>query len=505
MAPSNPETTDSMDITIGIDDSLAAPLPIEAQAGAPGVSSTEVTIADLTQRSLEKARVSKQLDRGDHSRCQRRTDERSDEATITTTTVVTVPEEIYNRLSLSISAGERSPATTINALASADASIIVADETLGIIVKRKDEEKGIVNSVVIDPGEGFPDGGRKAWLCVLGTWLCLFSAFGLMNAIGVFQAYYKAYLLPQYTDSQLSWIMGFYLFFVFAGGVFAGTIFDIYGPTYLIIGGTICLPFGMVLISISTKYWHLLLAQSFLVGGGTAMTFYASIGSVTTWFYHRRAMAIGIASTGGGVGGIFFPLVMSHLLRHLGFAWTTRLFGLVYLGTLSLACVLVKSRLTHAKSLKARRIVLFDFAAFKEPAWSFFGTGCFVQLLGLWGPINYLASFALANGFSASMAFYMIAFLNGGSIFGRALPGILGDRFGRITMFIIFSTISGILILAMWSQLHSQAGIISFAILYGFSSGAFLSIYAACAAQLTKNVAIIGQRLGTLNVLTAIS
>ncbi|TGJ72508.1 hypothetical protein EYR41_004398 [Orbilia oligospora] len=510
MAISYSESTKgSMDISVRVDDGQISPIPVEAQIDAAAVSSTKVIIADLAQRNIEKIRVSKEMERNnEHARCSNSVEEHNNGATntTTTTTIITVPEGMYSRLSLSLSAGERSPATTINALASTNASIIVADDTQGIIVKKRDEEKGVVESVVIDPGEGFPDGGRKAWLCVLGTWLCLFSAFGLMNAIGVFQAYYKAYLLPEYTDSQLSWIMGFYLFFVFAGGVFAGTIFDIYGPTYLIIGGTFCLPFGMVLISISTKYWHLLLAQSFLVGGGTAMTFYASISSVTTWFYHRRAMAIGIASTGGGVGGIFFPLVVSHLLHYLGFAWTTRLFGLVYLATLSIACILVKSRLTHAKSLKARRIVLFDFAAFKEPAWSFFGAGCFVQLLGLWGPINYLASFALANGFSASMAFYMIAFLNGGSIFGRALPGLLGDRFGRITMFIIFSTISGFLILAMWSQLHSQAGIIAFAILYGFSSGAFLSIYAACAAsQLTKNVSIIGQRLGTLNVLTAIS
>ncbi|KAK6355916.1 hypothetical protein TWF718_000295 [Orbilia javanica] len=505
MATSSEEVTgSSMDTTISTDESQILPLQTEAQASTTGVSSTRVIITELTQENIEKTRSPKETERkGEQTNSHY--DGRDNETT--NTTVIMVPGDIYNcrRLSLSLSAGERSPATTINALASTDTSIIVADDIKGIMIKGSDEEKGVEEGVVVDPGEGFPDGGRRAWLCVLGTWLCLFSAFGLMNAIGVFQAYYKAYLLPEYTDSQLSWIMGFYLFFIFAGGVFAGTIFDIYGPTYLIIGGTVCLPFGMILISISTKYWHLLLAQSFLVGGGTAMTFYASISSVTTWFYHRRAMAIGIASTGGGVGGIFFPLVVSHLLHYLGFAWTTRLFGLVYLATLSIACMLVRSRLTHAKSLKARRIVLFDFAAFKEPAWSFFGAGCFVQLLGLWGPINYLASFALANGFSASMAFYMIAFLNGGSIFGRALPGILGDRFGRITMFIIFSTISGILILAMWSQLHSQAGIIAFAILYGFSSGAFLSIYAACAAQLTKDVAIIGQRLGTLNVLTAIS
>ncbi|KAK6332898.1 hypothetical protein TWF696_002917 [Orbilia brochopaga] len=417
--------------------------------------------------------------------------------------------DIDPEASLSTTA-DSSSATTIKVLESTNTSILVADDIRIVVQQKEDEESSCAASpevltFVARPDEGFPDGGRRAWLCVLGTWLCLFSAFGLMNAIGVFQAYYKQYLLPQYTESQLSWIMGSYLFVIFAGGVLAGTIFDIYGPRYLIIGGTMCLPFGMVLISISTQYWHLILAQSLLVGGGTAMTFYASISSVTTWFYHKRAMAIGIASTGGGVGGIFFPLVMSQSLRQFGFAWTTRLFGLVYLISLGIACFLVRSRLTHAKSLKARKIVLFDFAAFKEPAWSFFGIGCFVQLLGLWAPINYLASFALANGFSATMAFYMIAFLNGGSIFGRALPGILGDRFGRITTFIVFSTISGAFILTMWSQVHSRAGIMAFAILYGFSSGAFLSIYAACAAQLTKNVAIIGQRLGTLNVLTAIS
>ncbi|KAF3909893.1 hypothetical protein ABW21_db0208328 [Orbilia brochopaga] len=357
-------------------------------------------------------------------------------------------------------AANSSPATTIKVLASTDNSIIITDD-IQVIIEQKEEEDAdrptILQDFMARPDEGFPDGGNRAWLCVLGTWLCLFSAFGLMNAIGVFQAYYKQYLLPQYTESQLSWIMGSYLFVIFAGGVLAGTIFDIYGPKYLIIGGTMCLPFGMILISISTQYWHLILAQSLLVGGGTAMTFYASISSVTTWFYHRRALAIGIASTGGGVGGIFFPLVMSQSLRRFGFAWTTRLFALVYLISLGVACLLVRSRLTHAKSLKARKIVLFDFAAFKEPAWTFFGIGCFVQLLGLWGPVNYLASFALANGLSTTMAFYMIAFLNGGSIFGRALP-------------------------AMWSQVHSKAGIIAFAVLYGFSSGAFLSIYAACAA-----------------------
>ncbi|EPS45184.1 hypothetical protein H072_816 [Dactylellina haptotyla CBS 200.50] len=408
MSSPNQTTESPTAVTIGINSYATRTIlqeNLDINTHTAGFASTELTTADRKQRDLEAAKVSVDL------------------TTNLPETSLALSDETHTRLSFSASEG--SPATTIDLLASADASILIVDDTKEIIIKREDKENGVADTVAIDPSQGFPDGGRRAWLCVFGTWLCLFSAFGLMNAIGCFQAYYKAYLLPQYSDSQLSWVIGFYLFFVFAGGVFAGTIFDIYGPTHLIIGGTICLPFGMILISISTKYWHLLLAQSLLVGGGTAMTFYASIGSVSTWFYHRRAMAIGIASTGGGVGGIFFPIVMSRLLHIIGFAWTLRLFGLVYLITLSIACLLVKSRLAHPKSLKARRIVLFDFAAFKEPAWSFFGAGCFVQLLGLWGPINYLASFALANGFSPTMAFYLIAFLNGGSVFGRALPGTL--------------------------------------------------------------------------------
>ncbi|EWC44168.1 hypothetical protein DRE_06993 [Drechslerella stenobrocha 248] len=404
---------DLADVIIVLDDGSFSSQRLIAAADAPDSVSDQVVVAGLSQNELEKYQTSAGLVHEQQHRDPDLGSPHDDQD---------VDLEAYMA-----AVGDKSPATTIDMLASTDTSILVTDDIKSVVQDKGDDEEcgnSVEITAVPSPGEGFPDGGKRAWMCVLGTWLCLFSGFGLMNAIGVLQAYYKQYLLPQYTESQLSWIVGFYLFFIFAGGVLAGTVFDIYGPTYLIVGGTICLPFGMVLISISTEYWHLLLAQSVLVGGGTAMTFYASISSVTTWFYHNRAMAIGVASTGGGAGGIFFPLMMSRLLHVLGFAWTTRLFGLVYLISLSVACLLVRSRLEHAKSRKARRIVLFDFAAFKEPAWSFFGAGCFVQLLGLWGPINYLASFALANGFSATTAFYMIAFLNGGSIFGRALPGI---------------------------------------------------------------------------------
>lgn len=35
----------------------------------------------------------------------------------------------------------------------------------------------------------FPEGGRQAWLVVFGSFCCIVSTWGLLNSIGVFQAY----------------------------------------------------------------------------------------------------------------------------------------------------------------------------------------------------------------------------------------------------------------------------------------------------------------------------
>ncbi|KAF3940315.1 hypothetical protein ABW19_dt0200942 [Dactylella cylindrospora] len=150
MPASHTDTARSMDITIGIDDSLL-PMPNGNGVNVLAFTPSELAGAEVESSKLEKVDSSKYV-------C------REAEPTI-------------------LSSGSESPAMTVDAL-STDTSIITDDAQE--IVKGKDEESG---KIEVQPDEGFPDGGRKAWFCVLGTWLCLFSAFGLMNAIGVFQAH----------------------------------------------------------------------------------------------------------------------------------------------------------------------------------------------------------------------------------------------------------------------------------------------------------------------------
>lgn len=56
---------------------------------------------------------------------------------------------------------------------------------------------------------GFPEGGREAWIVLFGTWCVLFCTFGLGNSIGVFQTYYVNHALRQYSSSTISWITSF--------------------------------------------------------------------------------------------------------------------------------------------------------------------------------------------------------------------------------------------------------------------------------------------------------
>jgi len=69
-----------------------------------------------------------------------------------------------------------------------------------------------------------------------------------------------------------------------------------------------------------------------------------------------------------------------------------------------------------------------------------------------------------------NMAFYMIAIINGPSLFGRLLPGMLTDRYGSFNIMILVTGASG-LICCCWTKATSMAGIIALSAAYGFTSG----------------------------------
>ena len=188
-----------------------------------------------------------------------------------------------------------------------------------------------------------PNGVLKAWLQILGsfflffnTWLILLKhghkiAFtnkqhrGFTNAFGVFEAYYSSGYLKT-SPSDISIVGAVQAFFLLGSGLITGPLFDKGYFYHLLIIGSFLTCFGMMMTSLCTQYWQILLARMSLstivlctasnetlegicVGLGSGCLFVPSVAIIPTYFTSKRILAAGIASTGGSVGGIVYPIM----------------------------------------------------------------------------------------------------------------------------------------------------------------------------------------------------
>lgn len=84
------------------------------------------------------------------------------------------------------------------------------------------------------------------------------------------------------------------------------------------------------------------MAESIGMGGGLGFAFLPVTGLVAKHFKKRRALALGIISTGTSVGGFVFSLLGSKLFySSLGFPWTVRISAFIVLATTILANLLL--------------------------------------------------------------------------------------------------------------------------------------------------------------------
>ncbi|EAW12956.1 uncharacterized protein ACLA_013930 [Aspergillus clavatus NRRL 1] len=112
------------------------------------------------------------------------------------------------------------------------------------------------------PPASVPDGGLQAWLTVAGASVALFVSFGWVNCIGLFQAEYETNQLKDYSSSDVSWITSMEFFFMLFASPVAGKLFDSCGPRLPIAIGSVLHVFGLMMASLSHKYYQFMLSQS---------------------------------------------------------------------------------------------------------------------------------------------------------------------------------------------------------------------------------------------------
>ncbi|GIJ84878.1 hypothetical protein Asppvi_003729 [Aspergillus pseudoviridinutans] len=340
------------------------------------------------------------------------------------------------------------------------------------------------------------NGGLQAWLQVAGSFFLFFNSWGTVNTFGVFQTYYEIGLLKDQSSSNISWVGAIQAFLLLVVGVITGPVYDS-GYFYILVAtGSILIVVGFMALSVCREYWQVLLAQAFCVGLGNGCLYIPSVAIIPQYFSSRRAVATAVAASGSSLGGVVYPIVFRQLQPHIGFQWATRVLGFLVLVTTSFSLCVMRVR-----RVPKQRRVLIEFSAFKEVPYTLFCTAMLFGYIGFFNPIFYIEAYAIQkHAMGEALAFYLVSILNAASIPGRIVPGLLGLRFGPLNILLGSAIISGILSLC-WVAVCNAGGLIAFAVLYGFFSGAFVSLPAVALTALTPNLQTLGTRMGMCSLL----
>ena len=232
----------------------------------------------------------------------------------------------------------------------------------------------------------------------------------------------------------------------------------------------------------------MILCFSLACGLGTSLIFTPAIAAIAHFFLLKRAAATGLATTGGSVGGIIFPLMLQRLFPLVGYRWATRILASIFLFQLVIANILIRSRLPPPPKGHLGSSIWPDWRIFKNTTFVLTTAGTFFVEWALFVPLSFISSYALARGISPAFSYQILAVLNAGSFFGRWAPGYFADRLGRFNTMIGTVSLCMVSVLGLWltsaSSTHLVPQLVIFVLLFGFASGSNISLVPVCVGQL---------------------
>ncbi|KAK6865361.1 hypothetical protein PG995_001889 [Apiospora arundinis] len=331
-----------------------------------------------------------------------------------------------------------------------------------------------------------PDGGLRAWLVAAGGASVFFCCLGFANSFGTFAQYYATHQLPHRSPDDIAWIGSLNGYLQMAMGLLSGPAFDKYGaktlqeddllinvliPNQVIRISTILYVASMMILSLCKEYWHFMLVQAVLMGTLQGFIQIPAFAAVSHYFDKKRAAALGIVVAGSSVGGVVIPIAVARMLNGpsaLGYGWTVRVVGFLVLPILLFAGAVLVPR------LPPRTTSFWLGAALRDVRYLLVIAAFFFASIGMFVPLFYLPTYAVARGVEPTMAGYLLAILNATSTFGRVIPGVLADKYGRLNALVMGCIGTGIIVFC-FNAARTEAALIVYSVFVGFFSGSITS------------------------------
>ena len=347
------------------------------------------------------------------------------------------------------------------------------------------------------PATGDQLDGRTAWLQAAAALVSMLTVFGVGYSFGAFFESITAEFDAGSGATALVFSITISLSFALAP--FTGALADRLGPRPVLLLGAAALTIGLLVTSQATSIVMAYVSYGLGVGTAIACGYVPMVATVGGWFVQRRALALGVAVAGIGLG----TLVGSPLSAALIEATSWRTTFVIYAvggGLLLCACAVVARPGPAAQPSAGLRsfaelMRIGDFAAL------YLASLCVT--FGLFVPFVFVASYAEDRGASPVAAAALVGVIGGASVVGRLGLGSLADRVGPIRLFrASFLTMAASHLI--WFSAGSRYGLlVAYAVVLGIGYGGFIAISPAVVA-LRFGLEGIGGVLGTLYTSAAV-
>ncbi|KAG1443527.1 hypothetical protein G6F56_010642 [Rhizopus delemar] len=321
-----------------------------------------------------------------------------------------------------------------------------------------------------------------------------FIMFGTSAIWGVFSnAYATTVLAGKSTTMEL---MGVGSLMIVTLNLFSpiGPLLSPLGPRLVLTCGAIMMSLGIITAGFSTEVWHLYLTMGLVFGTGSSLVYMSIVSVIPQWFTTRRGTAMGLSSAGSGFGGLALSPMVTSLVSKYGLPWAHRIIGLMAFGICMIAACLIKTRLPPDAKKQPIKLPI-KFSMLKDVNLLIMLAGLVIALFGYLIPLFYLPTYARAFGVTSSQSSNLVGVACAMNAIGRLVLGYIADRIGRINMFAIASTSSGLFCMLLWPFAKTYETMMAFAVLFGFTCG----IYYALAPPITASV------VGTENIASGLS
>lgn len=321
------------------------------------------------------------------------------------------------------------------------------------------------------------------WLVVGMAILANLTAFGLVFSFSVFLKPLAAEF--GWTRAATAGAFSVYAISHNLFAPFAGGLCDRFGPKITAALAGLCLGGSMILMSHMTSILMLYCYFALLFGFGIAATYTPMMAAVSGWFMSRRGLAVGLASTGAGLGFLIMSPFAAWLISCYGWRIAYAVAGIVTWAIFIPVTIFVRRpprrRVTIDMERQSSQDYSFIEALRSRSLWVYIFSYFFITI-ALWPITVHIVPLLTDKGVSLTRAGFLAGLIGGSSVASRISGGFFSDRLGRIQI-LLAGFILQVLAL-IWLLFSRELWMFTiFVIFFGISYGLWGGVIAAFPAD----------------------